>query len=256
MAVLKDYKADQLRVMIFDTRTAMGNEAGAQAARCIRELLEKKKELNVIFAAAPSQNETLAALLAAEDIDWGRVNAYHMDEYVGLDPEHPAGFRNYLRRTVFDRIPLKSVNLINGNAPDAKEEAKRYGELLREHPADVCLLGVGENGHLAFNDPPVADFEDRNLAKVVELEERCRRQQVNDGCFELLEQVPAHAITVTIPGLTRAGHMFCSVPGTAKAEAVRDMLNGTVSCRCPASILTTHPGAVLYLDQGSAGYLL
>lgn len=256
MAILKDYRADRLRVMIFDTRQAMGNEAGAQAARCIRKLLEEKEELNVIFAAAPSQNETLAALLAADGIDWGRINAYHMDEYVGLDPDHPAGFRNYLRRTVFDRLPLRSVNLINGNAPDAGEEAKRYGALLREHPADVCLLGVGENGHLAFNDPPVADFQDPCLAKVVALEERCRRQQVHDGCFERVELVPTHAITVTIPGLTGAGHMFCSVPGAAKAEAVRDMLNGTVSCRCPASILTTHPGAVLYLDQESAGYLL
>lgn len=179
-----------------------------------------------------------------------------MDEYVGLDAAHPAGFRNYLKRTVFDRLPLGSVNLINGNAEDPEEEARRYGQLLAAHPADICLLGVGENGHLAFNDPPVADFNDPVFAKVVKLEEKCRLQQVHDGCFEEIGQVPGHAITVTIPGLTAARSMFCSVPAATKAEAVRDMLNGQVTERCPASILTTHPDAALYLDRDSASGLL
>jgi glucosamine-6-phosphate deaminase len=255
MAVLKDYQADKLRVMIFDTRKAMGDTAGAQAAESLRALLKEKEEVNVIFAAAPSQNETLAALIQAEGIDWSRVQAFHMDEYVGLEPTHPAGFRNYLNRTIFEKLPFKNIYLINGNAKDPEEECRRYGELLQKYPVDICLLGVGENGHLAFNDPPVADFNDPVLAKVVKLEERCRIQQVNDGCFEKVEEVPTHAITVTVPGLTRAKKMFCSVPGSTKAEAISHMLSGEVSEKCPASILTTHPGAVLYLDKDSAAEL-
>ncbi len=184
MTIIKDFFADKLHVMVFDTREDMGRMAGEQAAARIRELLAEKEEINIIFAAAPSQNETLETLVSAEGIDWTRVNAFHMDEYVGLDAAHPAGFRNYLKRTVFDRLPLGSVNLINGNAEDPEEEARRYGQLLAAHPADICLLGVGENGHLAFNDPPVADFNDPVFAKVVKLEEKCRLQQVHDGCFE------------------------------------------------------------------------
>ncbi|MCD7909220.1 MAG: glucosamine-6-phosphate deaminase [Clostridium sp.] len=256
MTIIKDFFSNRLHVMVFDTREAMGRAAGEQAAARIRELLEEKETLNIIFAAAPSQNETLDALAKADGIDWTRVNAYHMDEYVGLAPAHPAGFGNYLRRAVFDRLPFRSVNLINGNAADPEEEARRYGGLLERCPADICLLGVGENGHLAFNDPPVADFHDPVLAKVVRLEERCRQQQVNDGCFEEIGQVPTHAITVTIPGLTAARSMFCSVPAATKAEAVRDMLNGQVSEACPAGILTTHGDAALYLDRDSAKYLL
>lgn len=256
MTIIKDFFADKLHVMVFDTREAMGRMAGEQAAARIRELLAEKEEINIIFAAAPSQNETLETLVSAEGIDWTRVNAFHMDEYVGLDAAHPTGFRNYLKRTVFDRLPLGSVNLINGNAENPEEEARRYGQLLAEHPADICLLGVGENGHLAFNDPPVADFNDPVFAKVVKLEEKCRLQQVHDGCFEEIGQVPGYAITVTIPGLTAARSMFCSVPAATKAEAVRDMLNGQVSERCPASILTTHPDAALYLDRDSASGLL
>ena len=189
MTIIKDFFADKLHVMVFDTREDMGRMAGEQAAARIRELLAEKEEINIIFAAAPSQNETLETLVSAEGIDWTRVNAFHMDEYVGLDAAHPAGFRNYLKRTVFDRLPLGSVNLINGNAEDPEEEARRYGQLLAAHPADICLLGVGENGHLAFNDPPVADFNDPVFAKVVKLEEKCRLQQVHDGCFEEIGQV-------------------------------------------------------------------
>lgn len=252
MAVIKEMEAGKLHVMVFDTRTAMGAEAGKAAAACIRQLLKQKEEVNVIFAAAPSQNETLGTLIEEPGIEWERVNAYHMDEYVGLDAKHPAGFRNYLNRTIFTKLPFRSVNLINGNAEDAMAEAKRYGELLKEHPADICLLGVGENGHLAFNDPEVADFHDSVLAKVVSLDEICRQQQVNDGCFEKISQVPCQAITVTIPGLTAANYMFCSVPGKSKAEAVGHMLSGEVTESCPASILTVHDGAVLYLDKDSA----
>lgn len=256
MLILKDYWVDKLHVMIFDSRDSMGQKAGADTAKHIKEMLKYKEELNIVFAAAPSQHETLMTLRQTDGIDWTRINAYHMDEYIGLSPDHSASFRNLLNRTLFNQLPFKSINLINGNAEDAFAEARRYGNLLTENPIDICLLGVGENGHLAFNDPPVADFKDSQMAKVVQLEEACRVQQVNDRCFDKLEDVPTQAITVTIPGLTNAKVMICSVPALTKAEAVKNMLNGDVTEQCPASILTTHPGATLYLDKDSAKYLL
>lgn len=255
MALIKEMKTGKLLVKVFDTRNAMGEDAGKEAAACIRQLLKEKEEINIIFAAAPSQNETLETLIKEPGIEWERINAYHMDEYVGLAPEHPAGFRNYLNRTIFEKLPFKTVNLINGNAEDAYAEAKRYGELLLAHPVDLCLLGVGENGHLAFNDPGVAEFDDPVRAKVVPLDEVCRQQQVNDGCFEKIDEVPIHAITVTIPGLTAAKYMFCSVPAATKARAIKDMLSGEVTEKCPASILTEHEAAVLYLDKDSAAMI-
>jgi glucosamine-6-phosphate deaminase len=256
MAVLKDYFAGTLRVRVFDTRAAMGDCAGRDAARRLKTLLENKDEISVMFAAAPSQNETLAALRSDPDIDWSRINAFHMDEYAGLPPSHPAGFRNYLRRMLFDLLPFRSVHLIDGNARNPQEEAARYAALLSENPLDICLLGVGENGHVAFNDPPVADFHDPLLAKVVELDQACREQQVHDGCFARLEEVPTHAITVTVPGLTGAGALFCSVPSSTKAAAVQCMLGGQVTTGCPASILTRHPDAALYLDADSGRHIL
>ena len=220
MAVLKDFYANKLRVRVFDTRQAMGECAGNEAAACIKALLEQKDVVNVMFAAAPSQNETLQTLCADPDIDWSRINAFHMDEYVGLDPSHPAGFRNFLRRAIFDHKPFKSVHLLNGNAEDPWAEADRYHTLLTEHPLDVCILGIGENGHIAFNDPPVADFNDKKFVKVVELDQVCRMQQVHDGCFASIDQVPTHALSATIPGLCAAKYMFCSVPASTKALAV------------------------------------
>lgn len=256
MAVLKDFVCDNLHVRVFDTRQEMGDCAGKEAAACIKELLSRKGSINVMFAAAPSQNETLAALLESEGIDWSRINAFHMDEYVGLDPQHPAGFRNFLKRAIFDLRDFKSVNLLDGNAADPQQEAERYDRLLRENPLDICILGVGENGHIAFNDPPVADFEDKAYVKVVELEERCRVQQVHDGCFECVDQVPRYALSVTIPGLTQAGAMFCSVPAATKAEAIKHMLNDEISTACPATILRTHSGARLYTDVAAGKCLL
>lgn len=253
--MVRDFTCDKLRVRIFETRQEMGDCAGAEAAEILKKLLAEKEAVNVMFAAAPSQNETLAALLEDPAIDWSRINAFHMDEYVGLDPEHPAGFRNYLRRAVFDRKKFKSVHLINGNAPDPVAEARRYDALLREHPLDLCILGVGENGHIAFNDPPVADFHDQAFVKLVQLEQRCREQQVHDGCFACIDQVPTHALTVTVPGLCQAGVMICSVPAPTKAEAIRRMLRGEISTECPASILRLHSDARLYVDADAGRYI-
>lgn len=253
--LLKDFYQDKLHVYTFDTRKEMGDCAGEQAAKVINALLAEKAEVNIIFAAAPSQNETLAALKSA-DIDWTRVNAYHMDEYIGLPDEHPAGFRNFLKAALFDELPFKSVNLLNGNAPVIEEEIARYEALLRDHPVDVCMLGVGENGHIAFNDPWVADFDDPALVKIVPLDEKCRNQQVHDGCFAELSDVPTHALTLTIPALTNAKHMFCTVPAATKADAVRAMLSGAVTIDCPASILTKHDDARLYTDRAAAQHIL
>ncbi len=256
MCIIKSFTAGKMEVRVFANRDAMGACAGNEVARHLRQLLDERNEVNVMFAAAPSQNETLAALREAEGIDWSRVNAFHMDEYVGLDPAHPAGFGNFLCRAIFDWLPFRSVHLLDGNAADLPEAALAYSALLRAYPLDICLLGVGENGHIAFNDPPVADFHDREQVKIVELETRCREQQVHDGCFAALEQVPTHALTATIPALFGAKRLFCSVPSATKAQAVRDMILGPVTTACPASILRTHPAASLYLDAEAGRYLL
>ena len=256
MEILKDFYCDKMHVRVFESRPVMGKYAGQEAAAHIKKLLSEKETINVMFAAAPSQNETLAEILNDADIDWSRVNAFHMDEYVGLDPEHPAGFRNFLKRAIFSKKPFKTVNLLNGNADDPEQEAARYSQLLVDFPLDVCLLGVGENGHIAFNDPPVADFNDSKLVKVVKLDEICRQQQVNDGCFENIDQVPTHALSVTIPGLTSAKAMFCTVPAPTKANAIRAMINDEISTACPATILRKHDNAKLYTDADSGKYIL
>lgn len=256
MALLKDFYADKLHVRVFDSRRSMGNCAGMEVASCLKRLLEEKETINVMFAAAPSQNETLEALIHDSDIDWSRVNAFHMDEYVGLDESHPAGFRNFLKRAIFDRKPFRSVNLLNGNAEDPAAEAQRYHELLKAHPLDVCILGIGENGHIAFNDPPVADFEDEMFVKIVQLEAICRMQQVHDGCFETIDDVPMYALTVTISGLCQSRYMFCSVPAETKAEAVKHTVLDPVTTACPATILRRQENANLYTDADAGRHLL
>ena len=255
MSVLKKFNNGRLQAAVYETRAAMGEAAGELAAKTIAALLAEKEKVNVLFASAPSQNEILAYLASRKDIDWTRVNAFLLDEYIGLDAAHPAGFGNFLKRAIFDHLPFCSVHLLNGNAPCPEGEAERYTELLKSHPIDLALLGVGENGHLAFNDPPIADFNDPLLVKVVKLEETCRQQQVNDGCFPALEQVPTHALTLTIPALFAPERIICVVPGSTKAAAIKDMLNGQVTTACPASILTTHSNASLFLDNDSAAHI-
>ena len=245
---------DELTVKILPDRAEAGRAAAADITACLRTLLREQAEVNVIFAAAPSQNETLAALAACRDITWDRINAFHMDEYVGPDKNAPYSFARYLDEHIFGRVPFRSVQYINGAAPDPAAEAARYAALLADNPPDVVVLGIGENGHIAFNDPP-ADFADKEAVKVVRLDEVCRRQQVHDGCFARLSEVPAYALTLTVPALVRARYMFCVVPGPAKARAVRDTLFGPIGGHCPAGILRTKAGAVLYLDCDSAALL-
>jgi glucosamine-6-phosphate deaminase len=206
----------------------------------------------VILATGNSQVAFLEALTAVRGIDWRAVTVFHMDEYLGLTPGHPASFRRYMREKVAARVPLGAFEEIEGDALEPIYECDRYGELLDEAPIDLVCLGIGENGHLAFNDPPVADFNDQRAAKIVKLDEACRRQQVGEGHFPTLDAVPQYALTLTIPRLLRAEKMICVVPEARKAAAVRDALQGPRSHACPASILRAQKHATLYLDLDSA----
>ena len=256
MEILKDFQADALRVRVSDSREAMGRDAARAAGECIRALQREKDEIHMIFAAAPSQNETLKFLAQEEGIDWSRVNAFHMDEYVGLSREAEQSFGHYLFEHVFSLLPFKSVNYLRGDAEDAAAECARYSELLRRFPADVVMLGIGENGHIAFNDPWVADFNDPALVKLVPLDPVCRQQQVHDGCFAGLEEVPERALTLTIPALAGAGHLFCTVPAATKREAVTQTVTGPIGRDVPATVMRRHPDATLFCDRDSAADLL
>ena len=251
---MRSFYADALEVRIYGDRSEMGKAAAADIKACILKLLETKDSLNMIFAAAPSQNEVLAALAKDTQIPWNRVQAFHMDEYIGLSPDAPQGFGNFLRRSLFGLAPFAKVNYIDCAAADPQAECDRYSNLLREHPVDIVVMGIGENGHIAFNDPPVADFADKALVKIVELDPVCRQQQVNDGCFPSLDLVPTHALTLTVPALMAARHHFCIVPAPTKAKAVEATVRGPVGESCPATCLR-NSGGVLYLDPDSASLL-
>lgn len=248
-------KIEMLKVEIYPSRAQMGKFAAMEAARHIQEVLSTRPVCNIIFAAAPSQNELLREIRTAAGIDWTRVNAFHMDEYIGLPLGAPQRFGHFLDEAVFRHLPFRSIHYINGSAGNVEAECIRYAALLAANPPDICCMGVGENGHIAFNDPPVADFEDQRMVKPVTLDDRCRMQQVHDGCFAALSEVPQTALTLTVPALMRARRVFCVVPGASKAEAVRRMLEEEISHACPASVLRRHPAATLYLDKDSAGLL-
>lgn len=241
-------------VKIFETREEMGAEAADEVSQYISTLLEEKEEINCMFAAAPSQSDFLQSLVENTTIAWERINAFHMDEYIGLEQGSEQSFSGFLNTAIFNRVPFKSIHLINGKA-DSTSEVERYSNLLRTYPTDIVFLGIGENGHLAFNDPSVADFEDPALVKVVELEKVCREQQVHDLCFLSLDNVPTHAFTVTIPGLMRSKQVFCIVPTELKATATANALKGPISTACPASILRTKANTRMYIDAPCASLL-
>jgi glucosamine-6-phosphate deaminase len=253
---VREFKVDRLNVKVFLDRAALGQAAGQAAADRIRAGQREGRPLNLLFASGLSQVETLEALRREPGIDWGAIFAFHMDEYIGLPSDAPQAFGQYLRDRLFDGLPLRQVFFIDGNAPDPRAECERYAWLLRDHPLDLALLGIGENGHLAFNDPGVADFEDPLLVKVVEeLDPVCRRQQVNDGQFGSLGEVPRRAITLTIPALFAARTALVMVPGPSKREIVRRTLVGPIGASCPATILRRHADAWLFLDGESAALL-
>lgn len=243
---------DRLITRRYETRAGMGIAAATDVRQTVLTLLKAKESVSIVFAAAPSQDEFLLTLAQDEQIPFERVHAFHMDEYIGLAPDAPQGFGNFLNRNLFSKRKFLSVSYLNGQAKDSAAECCRYAALLNENEIDIVCMGIGENGHIAFNDPPVADFHDPMDVKVVQLDEVCRMQQVHDGCFDALEQVPLTALTLTVPRLMRAKYHFCIVPGSTKTDAVHDMLHGEVSERCPASILRCAENAVLYLDPDSA----
>ena len=247
---------DQLDVKVFETRAQMGKEAATLVAAKIKQLLETKEFINIIFAAAPSQNEFLATLSSASDIAWERINAFHMDEYIGLSDDAPQRFGNFLKEAIFDRVPFHSVFFLNGNATDIVQECKNYAQLLEEYPTDIVCMGIGENCHIAFNDPPVADFNDSFVVKEVQLDEACRIQQVNDGCFDELRKVPNYALTLTVPTLMKAPAVYCMVPGPKKADAVFYTLTADITELHPSTILRNHPNAILFIDKDSSGRFL
>jgi len=251
--MFREFKADSLAVRIYDSRPGMGNAAAIMVCEKLTELFSYQQFVNMIFAAAPSQNEFLQALVERKDIEWQRVNAFHMDEYIGLGDDAPQRFGAFLKEKIFGHLPFRSVNYIDGNAPDPQLECRRYAELLLQKPPDIVCIGIGENGHIAFNDPHVANFNDPLVVKIVDLDEPCRQQQVNDRCFAALDDVPTHAITLTVPALMAGRYICCMVPGKNKTAAVFDTIYGGITEYCLASALRRHPNAILFLDTDSAG---
>lgn len=247
-------QAGRLNVEVFTRREDMGQAAARDAAEHLRQCLQQQARVRIIFAAAPSQNEFLAHLAQAADIDWARVDAFHMDEYVGLPENSPALFSHYLTEHLFDIVRPGAVYKIPA-AGEPVQNCAEYARLLQQAPVDMVCLGIGENGHLAFNDPPVADFEDPLPMKIVELDAVCRQQQVNDGCFASLNDVPTHALTLTIPTLMAAARLFCMVPGMNKHQAIKQTLTAPPSAACPATVLRTHPACTLYTDIAGFGEL-
>lgn len=242
-----------LEVETFATDEAAARVAAEDAARLIRELSRDRDSIGVVFATGASQLAILNALVAHDDVPWGKIIGMHLDEYVGISPHDPGSFRRYLAQHLTSRVHLREFHAIEGDARDLAAVCDRYARLLQELRPQICLLGIGENGHLAFNDPGVANFSDPVDVKVVELDRTCREQQAAEGWFPSIDHVPRQAITLTLPAILRIPHLLVSVPGERKAAIVRRALEEPISIACPATILREHRGATLYLDRSSAG---
>jgi len=238
----------------FATKVEMGRAAAEEAATALREAIARKGRAHAIAATGASQFEFLDALTATPGIDWSKVVFFHLDEYVGMPESHPASFRRYLKERIVARVHPGAFHFIAGDVPDTAAEVRRVGDLIRAHPIDAAFVGIGENGHLAFNDPP-ADFETEEPYLVVSLDEACRRQQLGEGWFAGLEDVPRRAISMSVRQILKSERIVCVVPDARKARAVRDCLQEEVSPLRPASILRTHPRTSLYLDEASASLL-
>lgn len=241
-------------VKIFDSRLELAQAAANEAASLVRQAIALRSQAYLIAATGTSQFEFLDALVLQPGIDWGQVTFFHLDEYVGLPKTHPASFRRYLQERIVDRIRPRAFHFLNGDAPDPAAECRRVGELISRQTIDAAFVGIGENGHLAFNDPP-ADFETEEPYLIVDLDEACRRQQVGEGWFESIEAVPTQAISMSIRQILKASNVLCVVPDQRKAKAVRDCLELAVSPLHPASILQQDARATIYLDTESAALL-
>ena len=253
--LVDNFRAGEVNVYVYETRAQMGRAVASAVAAELRRLIEARGRAVGIFASAPSQNEFLAELSAAPDLDWSRVVGFHLDEYLGIDERAPQSFRRFLIDRLVSKVPFGEFHGLRGEAADAAGECARYAALLAEHAPQFAVLGIGENGHLAFIDPPFCDFDDPQPVKVVELDEVCRMQQVHDGAFPGLDDVPRRALSLTIPTIMRRPKLFAVVPGPAKREAIKATIEGPIATSCPASILRRHPDAHLFLDRDSAALL-
>jgi glucosamine-6-phosphate deaminase len=244
-----------LKIQIYDTSRELGKASADMVISRLEEVIREDGHANLLLATGASQLEFLKAFRKTDQLDWSKITTFHLDEYIGIDEDHPASFRKYLHDRIIDEVKPGKSFFLQGDADDIPDEIERYEQLLRNHPIDVACIGIGENGHLAFNDPPVADFEDPRLVKVVELDQKSRQQQVDEGWFDSLEEVPTHALSLTIPAIMDSKTISCVVPDKRKADAVFKALNGPISTDCPASALRNHPDATLFLDAQSASRL-
>ncbi len=245
---------DKLLVQVYETVESMGKAAATSVAAKLNEAIQNKGFANLILATGASQFSFLENL-QKENIDWKKITVFHLDEYKDMSITHPASFRRYLKERILDIVQPKEVYYLEGDAENIETVLAKYEELLKTYLVDVACIGIGENGHIAFNDPPVADFNDPKLVKVVELDDACRNQQLGEGWFPTFDDVPTHALSLTIPAIMASKHISCVVPDERKAEAVFNTLNAEVSTACPATILRTHPDTILYLDKGAASKL-
>ena len=245
-----------MEMVIGSTREWMGRLAADDAAKKIATAIAANGVARVVFASAASQFEFLKALVAHKEIDWTKVCGFHLDEYLGLAADHPASFRRFLRERLLERLPnpMRSFTFVEGDAPDAAAECARLAAAVRERPIDLACIGIGENGHIAFNDPP-ADFETGEAYAVVELDEKCRRQQVGEGWYPDLASVPTHAYSMTVPQIMSARSIIVVVPDGRKADAVAAAVDGPLSNMCPSSILRRHGDCTMYLDGPAASKL-
>jgi glucosamine-6-phosphate deaminase len=244
-----------MKKYIFKTTQEMAAASASTTAQAINQAIRAKGQANIVIGTGASQFEMFEHLVATEGIDWFKVVMFHLDEYIGLELGHPAALRTYLMKNFVDRVgPLRAMYLVKGEAADPEQECKRLGVLIQAHPIDVACVGFGENGHLAFNDPP-ADFETEEPYLVVELDQRCRRQQVGEGWFRSLAEVPARAISMSVRQILKSRLLVATVPDLRKAEAAKNALEGPVTPECPASILQQHENCVVFLDEPAASQL-
>lgn len=255
MTIRKSYYKDKLRVEIFGKKEVMGENSASFVTEKLNQAIKDRGFANIIIGTGASQYPLLDVLLKKE-IDWSKINIFHLDEYIGLSDQHPASFRKFLRERVADIVNPKNVFYLKGDAVDIDEEIRRYEKLLKDNPVDVACIGIGENGHIAFNDPAVADFNDPEYLKVVEMDVACRKQQVGEGWFPTINHVPEKAVTLTITAIMDCKALCCSVPDERKSEAVYNALSDGINTSCPASILRKHDNAALFLDSFAAKKIL
>jgi glucosamine-6-phosphate deaminase len=244
-----------MKKYVFKTKDEMAAAAASSVVQAIKHAIRTKGQANIVLGTGTSQYEMFQHLVASKGVDWFKVVMFHLDEYVGLEPGHPAALRTYLMRNFVDKVaPLRAMYLVKGEAPDPVQECKRLAVLIEAHPIDVACIGFGENGHVAFNDPP-ADFATEDPYIIVQLDERCRRQQVNEGWFKSLQQVPPRAISMSVRQILKSQQLVATVPDLRKAEAVKNALEGPVTPQCPASIVQQHENCFVFLDEPAASRL-